>query len=396
LLNGEDMRIWLAFMSVLLVLPLAGCGLYFGGGDDGDDAPCVFNDLGAVAAQYRDPSTGTCVGGSWEDCDEKCGNCPATGELDGYIDMGSCQSACSGLDQATCEATSGCYAAIYDDGTALKPEYGGCWQTAPSGPVQGTCANLDAFECSRHDDCELIYGYNTGSTSRFFECRQEASFQGCGDVGSDCAPGYHCEEQCYPSDDPACDTDGMMGYCQTVCVSDGNSCAAADCAPGYTCVESCELLGNGTLQCGPQCVPNGMDPGTCTGPVACDALPPTCPSGTTAGIRDLCWSGYCIPNSECGPGDPGECYGTVTCSSASPACPSGTTPGVENGCYTGYCIPASDCPIPACESLSSENACTARGDCTPVYTGTDCTCYPGGCTCEAQTFERCDTAFVPF
>jgi hypothetical protein len=383
------MRIWLAFIPALF---LAGCDLYFGGDDDS----CLAYGSDVAYAQYRDPSTGTCIGGGGYTCGDPCGPCPATGEGeldDGYIDMGLCYSQCTGLEQYECEATSGCYAAIFDDGTSLKPEYAGCWQTAPSGPVQGSCSGLGAYECSRHDDCELIYGSNTGPNSQFFECRDEAYAPSC--VGSDCAPGYHCEEQCSPSDDPAGDPEGKMGYCQAVCVPDGNSCLATDCAPGYTCVESCEDVGNG-LQCGPQCVPNTMDPGSCTGQVACDALPPSCPAGTTPGRRDACWTGYCIPNSACGPGDPGECYGNVICAAAGPSCPSGTTPGVENGCWTGYCIPTSQCPMAMCESLSSEGACLARGDCTPVYDGMDCTCYPGGCSCQTLTYDRCDSAFVPF
>jgi hypothetical protein len=381
------MRIWLAFIPALF---LAGCDMYFGG----DDTVCA--DQGGGAApynQYRDPLTGTCVGGgSWGGCDGSCGPCPepATGEVDGYVDMGQCYSQCTGLAQDQCEATSGCYAAIYDDGTALKAEYEGCFQTAPSGPVQGSCANLDAFECSRHDDCELIYGRNTGPESRFVECRDEAYVPSC--VGSDCAPGYHCEEQCYPSDKPG---PNEMSYCQAVCVPDSNSCLAADCAPGYTCVESCEDTGNGSLQCGPQCVPDGMNPGSCTGPVACDALPPSCPSGTTAGILNGCWTGYCIPNSACGPGDPGDCYGSVTCTSASPVCPTGTTPGVTSGCWTGYCIPTNQCPLAACGTLTSEGACEGRGDYTPVYEGTDCTCYPYGCSCGTLTYDHCETVYLP-
>jgi len=183
-----------------------------------------------------------------------------------------------------------------------------------------------------------------------------------------------------------------MGTCQIACVPDNNSCLAVDCGPGYTCVETCDPTAlDGTFVCGPQCVPDTMDPGSCTGPVACDALPPSCPSGTTAGIRNGCWTGYCIPNSACGPGGPGECYGDVICTMASPACPTGTTPGVQNGCYTGYCIPTSQCPMAACETLSSENACASRGDCTPVYTGTDCTCYPSGCSCAELTYDHCES-----
>ena len=367
-------------------LLLAGCDMYFGGGDD---APCLEGDYAGIAAEYRDPMNGTCITGGYGGCDDGCGPCPAAAEPAVLPDMGMCQSQCTGLAPDACAATAGCYASWFEDRSALKPEYEGCWQTAPSGPVQGTCSGLGAYECSRHDDCELIYarGANDAGVT-FVECRQETYFHGCSGGGSDCAPGYHCEEQCYPSDDPG---GNEMGSCQAVCVPDGNACLATDCAPGYTCVETCDVQSDGTYQCGPSCVPDTMDPGACTGTVACDALPPSCPSGTTAGIRNGCWTGYCIPNSACGPNDPGDCYGTVICATAGPSCPTGTTPGVENGCYTGYCIPTSQCPLAACETLSSENACDARGDCTPVYTGTDCTCYPDGCSCGTLTYDRCES-----
>jgi hypothetical protein len=133
------------------------------------------------------------------------------------------------------------------------------------------------------------------------------------------------------------------------------------------------------------------DPGSCTGQVACDANPPACPSGTTPGIRNSCWSGYCIPNTACGPNDPGQCYGPLTCLSVGPACPTGTTPGIANGCYTGYCIPTGNCGAAACSSLTTEGACTARGDCNPVYEGSNCTCNANGCSCQTVTFDHCES-----
>ncbi len=46
----------------------------------------------------------------------------------------------------------------------------------------------------------------------------------------------------------------------------------------------------------------------------------------------------------------------------------------------------------ACETLGDEAACLARGDCSPRYEGTDCTCDPGGnCTCETWTYQDCIT-----
>jgi hypothetical protein len=69
----------------------------------------------------------------------------------------------------------------------------------------------------------------------------------------------------------------------------------------------------------------------------------------------------------------------------------GTTPGIRNGCYTGYCIPLNQCPFVACESVASEVSCIARTDCSPVYTGSNCTCTMNGCSCQVLTYERCIT-----
>ena len=47
------------------------------------------------------------------------------------------------------------------------------------------------------------------------------------------------------------------------------------------------------------CTPVGHDPGRCTGPVTCNAVAPTCPAGTTAGIANGCFTGACIVTSTC-------------------------------------------------------------------------------------------------
>jgi hypothetical protein len=67
-------------------------------------------------------------------------------------------------------------------------------------------------------------------------------------------------------------------------------------------------------------------------------------------------------------------------------------PGVASGCYSGFCIPIADCEVPACETLTTEAACTARSDCEAVYVGSGCTCEAGTCTCQTQSFESCMTA----
>jgi len=374
------MRIGLAVVAVLL----CGCDLYFGGGDD---VVCSGGGPKEVPQyQGRNPQTGVCesVGGGW--CDDSCGPCPAVDVA--QPDWGACYSKCSDLDEQSCFVTSGCFAAYLDDPAADgKRQFWGCWETAPSGPVQGQCSNQDAQNCSRHDDCIAIYSGTTDAQNTnyagtsFLQCAPEPSTYciddsecganarcdhatcypsptcpecptcgACPDSNTcygvcvptdpmacdviDCGPGYHCEEQCYP---------GPMSYCEPVCVQD-QTCANVDCGPGYTCSEVCTTDSNGMTSCSPVCVP--QNPGDCYGPVSCDALPPACPMGTVPGVLDGCWSGYCIPQSQC--------------------------------------------PLAACGTLTTESACVARMDCMPIYEGTDCTCYPNGCECQVLTYERCE------
>lgn len=398
-------------LLAVLVL-LSGCDLYFNGDDE---PPCAGDGYGAYPEQQiRNPQTGQCESyGGWGGCYDSCGPCPEYAALSIALpDWGSCYSQCESLDEHACISTPGCLAA-YDEyapeaDAPSSASFKGCWATAPSGPVQGGgCWNLDAQECSRHDDCSMFYtsyGKDTPTPAlvapSFSRCAPEPTANGCSTV--DCGPGSHCEEQCY-----ACD--GQTGpcdpVCQPMCVPDGASCAAVDCAPGYECVEVCDQMDPTTTNCGvfpgqcyPTCVPvnGGGDPGECTGPVNCFANPPACPANTVPGIRNGCWTGYCIPENDCGPNDPGTCDPAI-CAVAGPGCPAGTTPGVKNGCYTGYCIPDASCPAPSCESLTTEAQCTQQAACTPVYTGDDCTCYPGGCSCETLVFDRCETLGVmPF
>lgn len=350
-------------MKRLLVLCVfaSGCGLYWGD-DTGDD---VCNELaggGAIASVgYRDPQNGVCEyfggGGGGGCCYDSNGNnmyCaePATG-----VDLpnwGQCNTQCDGLDENSCIETTGCHAAYLDRTVDIYPQtiFYGCWATAQGYASQPptVCAGLDAQSCSEHDSCSMVY---TGTTvpSAFEKCTDEA-ISGCGiDIG--CPMGSHCEQQCTP-----CNSAGCQDACAPTCVPDA----------GW---------------------------GQCTGQITCNSAPPACPANTTAGIANGCWTGYCIPNSACGTPNPGTCYDTVTCSSAPPACPSGTLPGVINGCWSGYCIPTASCEQPACETLPSEAACTARADCTPVYTGTDCTCtMTGGCTCATETYAKCETGWM--
>lgn len=262
----------------VLALVLGGCDLYFGGDDE---PPCAYGTSGGGAAEpangYRNPYSGQCeyYGGGYYPCDDSCGPCPQYDVASPPYDWATCYSQCEGLGEDSCSGTSGCYSAYL--GEPSKYSFLGCFATAPSGPIQGgSCTGLDAYSCSRHDDCSALY--SPMGSQHFIECMPEQSTCNCG-------PGYHCEEQC--------DANAMCGQ---VCVSN-LTCASVDCAPGYTCAQVCN---NG--KCGPTCVGN-----------------PT-----------------------------------------------------------------------ACSTLTTEQTCASRADCTPVYEGTDCTCYPTHCQCEVLTFERCE------
>jgi hypothetical protein len=249
-------------LAVLAVL-LCGCDLYFG------DDDCDGWGMGGGAApayEVRDPYTGQCQtvggGGGW-DCDSSCGPCtyPAVAELS-IADWGMCWGTCAGLEEESCFVAPGCYAAYLNDAeTDGPPSFWGCWDTAPSGPVQGSCANLDAYECSRHDNCIAIYNEGTGGT-QFATCAPEPATT-CDSTS--CAPGYHCEQQCYGTK-----ADGTMSTCEAVCVADVG-CEAVDCAPGYTCTQACYPDANGQTTCGPACVPETLACETLTTESACIA-----------------------------------------------------------------------------------------------------------------------------
>lgn len=280
--------------ALVLVTGLSGCNLYWNG--EGDDVVCAL----APNNELRNPVTGDCeyFNGPGYPCDNFCGPCPESAGQP-VPDWGACYSQCNGLGEADCLTATGCLAAYYEDprADATGPDvFRGCYATAPSGPVSsGSCTNLDAQQCSRHDNCSMYYSsIPTGGLGEgdFTRCADERKTS-CDTV--DCAPGHHCEEQCRECG-PTEDCSGTH-VCSATCVPDDNSCANTTCQPGYSCVDSCTA-------------------GTCTG--------------------------TCVPNT-------------------------------------------------ACAALPTEAACSARPDCTTVYLGTDCTCYPNqGCTCEVLTYDHCE------
>jgi len=244
-------------LAVALLL-LTGCNLYFS--DDDDDCK-YYAAEDVIAASYRDPLTGECQDFSGPPCDNRCGPCPLYDPA--VPDWGSCYT-CEGLDEATCIDTPACFAS-YLDPARVPPDqditkFQGCWAMAPSGPAPGACSGLDAYECSRHDNCSAIYSEqlgpdDTAAGMTFQRCVPESNGGLC--EGIDCQMGSHCEEQCYPCDSP--DGNGCPPICQAYCVPDTNSCG--NCPPGHECVEVCSTndpMNPGCGECHVECVPSAQ------------------------------------------------------------------------------------------------------------------------------------------
>jgi len=267
-------------------------------------------------------------------------------------------------------AASGCVFYSDDDDDCL---YGGAAEPGGSGAA--------AYDPGQRNPetgvCEFFGGGGGGG------CNDPCN--PCPDVPTDQAPaptwGY-CESQCTGLDEATCST---TSGCRAIYTS---NCIDQDCLDEPLYVDCWSTDMQGPIQ-GGGC--EGLDAFTCSMHDDCSAVhypgcdqadaevPVPCPPGAF---------GYCI--NEDGSADPGDCYGPVTCDVATPECPEGTTPGIKDGCYTGFCIPLEQCEQPAaCNTISNEASCIARADCTPIYHGENCSCEATVCTCETWIFDNC-------
>ena len=316
------------FIPALAVLPLllSSCVIFTGGGEP----PCEDSLLEpAPSIEKRDPNSGLCstFGGGGGGGGGTCGNWGGD-ERPGLptedADWATCYQGCEGLDEVACQVTPSCRVAYGDTGG--QRIFLECWGTAPSGPIQGACEGLDAYQCSRHDDCSAVHGSLEApgeldggfqnALGPFIECLPERPATGCySDL--DCGDDVHCN-------------------------------ANDVCLPGPGC-------GGGTG------------------------------SGQQAPCDEACY-GYCVPDIV---SDPGECVGEVLCEVVPPDCPSNSYPGILDGCWTGFCIPANECEaLPECGALT-EQQCTDRSDCGGIYEGVDCSCNGDACTCTEWDYQRC-------
>jgi hypothetical protein len=420
-----------------LVSAASGCVLFLGDDDD----VCAYS---TPFADLRNPETGQCeavYGGGW----------PCGAELDvAVVDWASCWGACEALDEGACLVTPGCRAAYVTADCPPNADcadwqvFHGCWGTAPSGPVQGRCDGLDAYECSRHDDCSAVYEGDRGwddavIPSRFSACIPEPGSQGCYS-DDECPDGFQCtaDTECLPP--PGCDPgEACPAVCYGRCVPSQNSCDVIDCGPGFHCEVQCRERPPGCDEwpCEAICVPDGdscEDGQACPPGHHCETVCVDRPCDDDQPCPGVCWS-ECVPDVpsgcetvDCPPGfhceeqcacppcdgddpacgmpcecrpacvpdgttDPGECRGEVWCRSLPPECPDGTVPGILDHCWSGFCIPIAACDPRDPGQCDGEVACDMTAPACPDGTtpGIDDGCYTGYCiplwACE--TDRRC-------
>jgi len=228
----------------------AGCVITFG--DDGDIV-CPPAQEGPPL-ELRDPYTGTCqlVGGGGGDGD---GN--GDGRCDPPLpDWAWCyRYGCEALDEGTCLATRHCRGAYVlpdesppppcvpgADCWPVGPAFLECWGVPPLGTRHESCDGLDAYACSRDDECIAVY-------RKLDRSRPPLSFAYCASEGpkvcyqdSECGDGHQCyrtPDECWPppdcagSGEPACPP-----VCYGRCVPK-QSCDTIRCVVGSHCEEQC-------------------------------------------------------------------------------------------------------------------------------------------------------------
>ena len=149
---------------------------------------------------------------------------------------------------------------------------------------------------------------------------------------------------------------------------------AADCRL-YTDCCACQALGPGE--------PN---------PVACGlvCIQSKCAELQLSNSAAACVAGHCVAGFDCD-------ASKVTCRIAPPTCIGGEVPAIKGLCYTGACVPASEClNVPSCAACGPNQACAAyqtqRGveyHCVPVPE----TCH-GSAGCECMGPSTCISPYM--
>ncbi len=137
-----------------------------------------------------------------------------------------------------------------------------------------------------------------------------------------------------------------IGLDETTCMAE-SQCRVARSHSGYYLQSGDDFMGCYPLNTGAspeveRC--EGLDAEQCAWQSDCTALYDGAPGQCNALTPEACIGAQfrqCITESRT---DPGECV-PAACRQATPSCPTNTTPGVANGCYTGACIPTEFCEV---------------------------------------------------
>jgi hypothetical protein len=171
---------------------------------------------------------------------------------------------CDSFGGSQCDPSCGpCPPALESQDLAPIPSWGSCGSF---------CEGLDEGSCALEASCRVV---------KDIHCA-------IGDVP--CATDFL---GCFP-------TDNITDRLQPCALNtDGDSCSRNAACTAFHRQGSALRTSPQLVQEFVLCMDEGRTPGRCFEPVACDALPPKCPSGTTPGVVDLCWSGACIPDDLC-------------------------------------------------------------------------------------------------
>jgi hypothetical protein len=199
------------------------------------------------------------IGG--DDEDDPCDNPPQGGFPHRLVNPETL--ACETFIQSSCNDTCG----PCPGGAIYIPSWGQC---------DSPCVGLPESECMANDQCRVARSHE----GYYTQWLGGDDFMGCYPLNTGNAPDVErCEgldaEQCAWQSDCTALYEGAPGQCNGV-------------TP-----EQC--IGAQFKQC---ITESRTDPGTCE-PAECRAVPPSCPSGTTPGVANGCYTGACIPTNFC-------------------------------------------------------------------------------------------------
>jgi hypothetical protein len=158
---------------------------------------------------------------------------------------------------------------------ACGPCPGAAVYIPPWGSCDSSCVGLSESDCMATDQCRVARSYGS-----YYESTVIDDFMGC-----------------YPlNNEPSPDVQRCEGLDAEQCAWQSDCTALYSGAPGQCNAVTPEQCIGAQFE---QCIPEARtDPGHC-GPAACRQAPPACPTGTTPGVDNSCYTGACIPNEYC-------------------------------------------------------------------------------------------------